>query len=147
MQLTKNFSLEELTFSRTAARKGWDNTPNDTQRARLELLCVRILQPLRNHLRVPVVVTSAFRSKKVNKATGGALNSQHLNGEAADIHVPGMSITRLIDHIHMLHLPFDQLIDEFGQWVHISHTNSPRKEELVCRIIDGRRVYTHVENP
>lgn len=146
MQLTKNFSLEEMTFSRKAAINGWDNTPNEAQQARLVLLCTRILQPLRSHLRVPVIVTSAFRSKRVNKAASGSPTSQHLNGEAADIHVPGMSIATLIDRIHMLHLPFDQLIDEFDQWVHISCSDSPRREEMMCRFVNGRRVYTRVEN-
>jgi zinc D-Ala-D-Ala carboxypeptidase len=142
VQLSKHFSLAELTVSRAAAQRGWSNAPNEVQTERLRLLCVRILQPLRDHLRVPIVVTSGFRTAKVNRKIGGASNSQHLDGDAADIHVPGMSIDRLVDHIRMLHLPFDQMIDEFGQWVHISHTNTPRREELQCRFVAGRRTYT-----
>jgi hypothetical protein len=52
-----------------------------------------------------------------------------------------MSVAVLVDKIQSLHLPFDQLIDEFGRWVHVSHTEQPRRKVLKARIEAGKTVY------
>lgn len=85
MQITKNFSFEELTFSATARQKGIPNLPNPPQIENLRKLCEKVLQPVRDNFGAPITVTSGFRSTALNKAVGGASGSQHLKGEAADI--------------------------------------------------------------
>lgn len=85
MQITKNFSFEELTFSATARQKGIHNLPNPPQIENLRKLCEKVLQPVRDNFGAPITVTSGFRSTALNKAVGGAPGSQHLKGEAADI--------------------------------------------------------------
>lgn len=71
MQLSKNFYLSELTKSQTAARLGISNQPNTVQIANLKELCQRILQPVRDHFSCPVVVSSGYRSPKLNSQIGG----------------------------------------------------------------------------
>ena len=86
MQLSKNFSLAELTKSTTAARHGINNTPNTEEQRYLTELCQKILQPIRDEFKQPIVVSSGFRCKKLNTLVGGAKNSDHVYGCAADIH-------------------------------------------------------------
>jgi hypothetical protein len=132
--LTPNFSLEELTFSQTAARSRIDNVPDDTQIAALQALCENILQPLREALSVPIVVSSGYRSHALNHAVGGARDSQHTRGEAADITSPAMSTEELFTRVLELDLPFDQLIYEGGRqavWVHVSFREETQRQEIL----------------
>ena len=85
MRLSQNFTLEELT--RSASHPEIRNVPDMAQLRNLTLLCMRILQPLRDALGRPVRITSGFRCPKLNKAVGGATTSRHLSGQAADIAV------------------------------------------------------------
>jgi len=133
MQLSKNFSLAELTRSEIALRKGLDNTPNEEEIGNLTFLAQLILQPLRDHLGVPIVINSAYRSLLVNTAVGGSKSSQHMKGQAADIRVPNMEVDDLIEIIKNLDLPYHQLINEFDSWVHVSiapHGVKPKKQIL-----------------
>lgn len=143
-QLSANFTLPELTISQTASRHGIRNVPSTAEVANLKRLCNEILQPLRNQLKKPVVVTSGFRSRELNRAVGGSQTSAHVDGRAADIHVPGMSTAQLVKKIHELDLPFDQVIDEFGDWVHVGIARpgeKPRGQYLSARIHGGKVVY------
>jgi uncharacterized protein YcbK (DUF882 family) len=88
MQLSKNFSLAELTHSNTAVARGIDNTPGPEALANLKELARR-LQIMRDKLGKPMSITSCFRGPKLNRAVGGVPNSQHLYGRAADISVTG----------------------------------------------------------
>ncbi len=132
----KYFTLNELTASSTAKRKGIDNTPDATVRANLTALVANILDPLREAYGKPIVVSSGYRSPKLNRAVGGAAKSQHVTGQAADIHT--LSDTpadnkKLFDLILKLKLPFDQLINEYNfNWVHVSF--SPRNRRQVLKI-------------
>lgn len=128
MQLTRNFTLDELTVTST----GLDNTPTATERDNLQQLAVRVLQPLRDALGAPVIVNSGFRSEAVNRAVGGTSSSQHRSGQAADIWTRGMSTRTLARKVIELALPFDQLI-----WypatnrIHVSY--GPRHRRQVLR--------------
>ena len=132
----KYFNYYELTASSTAKRKGIDNTPDATVRANLTALVANILDPLREAYGKPIVVSSGYRSPKLNRAVGGAAKSQHVTGQAADIHT--LSDTpadnkKLYDLILKLKLPFDQLINEYNfNWVHVSY--SPRNRRQVLKI-------------
>ena len=142
MNVGKNFTLEEMVASETAAKEGILNVPNAGEVQALTDLVAHILDPLRELLGKPVLVNSGFRCVALNKAVGGVADSQHCLGQAADIHVPGMSIGELITYIREHNLPFDQLIDEFGEWVHVSYGPKQRREALVLRSVNGHAQYS-----
>ena len=73
--------------------------------------------------------------------------SQHRLGQAADIVVPGLSTIQVVQTIVKLGLPFDQLIEEFGRWVHVSHCGIRRGETLRALRLNGKTVYNHLEVP
>ena len=106
MQLSRNFSLLELTKSDTAIRKGIDNNPNADQIEKLKLLCENILQPVRDHFG-RVKVTSGFRSVELCTAIGSSAKSQHAKAEAADFEVVGTEIT--LNFLIGLNLTFNQI--------------------------------------
>lgn len=141
MRLSKNFTLDELTVSQEAVRSGLKNRPNAEQVERLRRLCEAVLQPLRNALRQPVVVTSGYRSPTINRRIGGSSSSQHCRGEAADIIVPGVAPAEVVALIRTLGLPVDQCIEEFGAWVHVSHGPRQRRQYLVARREGGQTHY------
>ena len=111
MNLSRNFSLQELIKSDTAIRKGINNNPNAGQIEKLKELCENILQPVRDHFG-RVKVTSGFRSSELCVAIGSSVNSQHARAEAADFEVMGVDNAELADWIYK-NLSFDQLILEF----------------------------------
>lgn len=149
--MTKNFTEKELTKSITAKRLGIDNSPNDDQRVALKALCENILQPSRDRLGHPLIISSGLRGKKLNKAIGGSKTSQHMKGEAVDIDQDGSGspITNsyvFFDILH--HSDFDQLIWEFGDdeepdWVHVSYTKERknRNQILIAYREDGKTRY------
>jgi len=123
MNLTPNFTLEELTVT---DHRQFDNTPNETERANLVRLA-GLLELVKVAIGgKPVMVNSAFRSKKVNDAVGSKDTSQHRVGCAADIRVPGMTPDQVVKAVIAAKLPFDQLIREFDRWTHISVPNDPK---------------------
>lgn len=144
MQLSKNFTLQELTHSEVAERKGWDNTPPPAVYENLIRLA-NLLEQVRFLLGKPILINSGYRSKLVNDSLGSKDSSQHRLGCAADIRVGGMTPDEVARTIKCSDIQFDQLIREFDSWVHISVPNNPnetpRKQTL---IIDkqGTRQYT-----
>ena len=147
MNLTRNFSLLELTKSDTAIRKGIDNNPNADQVEKLKALCENILQPVRDHFG-RVKVTSGFRSVELCTAIGSSANSQHAKAEAADFECPGVDNAELADWIHK-NLPYDQLILEFytpgepnSGWIHCSWIDgTPRASRLWAYRSEGKTKY------
>jgi hypothetical protein len=121
MQLTTNFNLSTLTISKTANQFGIDNTPSDEVIGNLKSLCENVLEPLQALLGESIYITSGYRSKELNKKIGGAKKSQHMEGKAADIHVNSKSTEELFIFIKKNFIGFDQLIQEFDSWVHISY--------------------------
>ncbi|MDD4994108.1 MAG: D-Ala-D-Ala carboxypeptidase family metallohydrolase [Paludibacter sp.] len=140
MQLSKNFTLQELTITNTHL----PNLPTEAEIARLQALVTSVLQPLRNMYGHQICVNSGFRSAAVNSAIGGATNSQHCTGEAADLDAAdNAAIFQLIRQ----HLPFDQLIWEGGDnhqpdWVHVSFREANnRKQVLRMKVVGGKKKY------
>lgn len=133
MKLGRHFTLDEFTHSQTAARRGLKNDPGVTELANLQALVENVLDPLRDALGKPIRVSSGFRSAAVNRAIGGSATSQHTLGQAADFTVPGMTTQEVVDAVRALGLPFDQLIEEFGRWVHVSHGPRHRRQVLRAR--------------
>lgn len=128
------FTLFELCYSYTAEREGINNIPNFYQVSNLSRLCELILDPVREKIRQPIVVTSGYRSYELNKAIGGAPSSQHLLGCAADIVCADMaSLEKALKESN-----YDQLILEKSNngksvWYHVSIPTpnaKPRQEFL-----------------
>jgi hypothetical protein len=134
MKLSPHFTLQELTVSEIAARRGLDNTPNATEIANLTRVA-ELLEQVRAVINRPILVNSAFRSKAVNDAVGSRDTSQHRLGCAADIRVPGMTPKQVVQACIDANIPFDQIIEEFGSWTHISVPNTrdqkPRRQALI----------------
>jgi len=133
--LSRHFTLEEMLVSGAAARRGIDMTPSPVVKVSLRALCSTILDPLREEIGQAVIVTSGYRPVKLNTLIGGSNTSQHCLGEAADIHVRGWTPMDLAKLIVSMGLPYDQVILEFGQWVHVSHKafGNQRKQQLTAK--------------
>jgi len=143
-KLTPHFSMWEFTVSETATRRGLPNVPSDTEWSSLEELSKSCLEPARDHCG-PLHVTSGFRSPSLNAAIGGAVGSQHCKGEAVDV-IPFHGT--LVDLFRWLHVnvPFDQLIWEFGEWVHLSHSavRDQRRETLIAARVNASTRYSQM---
>lgn len=138
VKLSPNFSLSELTFSPTAVRLGINNEPDAEQIKCLSELVTHVLQPLRDYFARPVTINSGYRSNALNRAVGGAIDSQHTKGQAADIRIIGFTNDLLWQYIDD-NLPYDQLILEHVPaknahqgWVHVSYREPLRREALSC---------------
>ena len=120
MRLSANFTLEEFTTSQEAARRGIENAPGEAALANLRRLANR-LEAVRSVFGYPIVISSGYRSPALNAAVGGAPNSAHMTGCAADLIVPGYGTPIAVcQAILGAGIPFDQLIHEFGRWVHFA---------------------------
>lgn len=138
--MTNNFSLAELTKTNTGLK---NQTTDSKILTNLERLAKTFLQPLRDALNVPVIVNSGYRSPEVNKAVGGATNSSHLRGLAADIVVRSLTPTELSHYIARSNLPWDSIICE-PSWVHVQiaeESSTPRKRLMTAKVIDGKMKY------
>ena len=148
MQLTKNFSLQEMIKSETALRHGLDNTPGDTEIQNLRTLCEKVLQPIRDSYGRGVKVNSGFRHPEVNAAVGGSKTSDHCRGQAADIEIPGVANGDLAQWIAD-NVSYTQLILEFytpgvpdSGWVHVSYDPANlKKQQLTAMRENGKVVY------
>lgn len=128
-----NFTISELIHSDTAIKNGIYNMPSAKELDNLLELITNVLQPIRDHYNSPVKVTSGYRNPKLNKIVGGASNSQHLLGQAADIIVPGQSIENVIRFVKN-NLIFDQVINEYDRWVHVSYNPDGKNRGQVLTI-------------
>ena len=147
MQLSRNFTLSELSKSEPAIRKGINNNPNAEQIEKLKALCENILQPVRDHFG-RVKITSGFRSAELCVAIGSSINSQHAKAEAADFECVGVDNAELADWIKD-NLPYDQLIVEYytpgepnSGWIHCSYIpDQPRASYLWAYRSEGKTKY------
>ena len=153
MNLSENFTLQELIYSDTAIRMGLDNKPNDETVENLKILCENILEPIRANFKAPIVVSSGYRSAAVCAAIGSSSKSQHIKGQAVDFEIFGIPNKEVSDWI-VQNLNFDQCILEFWNdkepnsgWVHCSYDNegNNRKQYLNAQKLNGRVVYTVME--
>ena len=137
MRLTNNFSLEEFERSDTAKRLGIDNHVPQFAIARLRTLCEKVLQPVRDHFGVPIIITSGYRCPDLNDAVKGATSSQHMKGEAADFYINAPPLTLRDIYLWMVdNLSFDQLIWEVRdggrrKWIHVSYKNEKANRQQV----------------
>ena len=148
----KYFTLSELTKSATARRLGIDNEADADVRANITALVDNVLDPLRTKWGMPIIVTSGYRCPKLNAAVGGAANSQHTKGMAADIRTvsdtPADNM-RLLRCLLNSGIVFDQVICEYPDaqgrpdWIHVSfkRLGGNRKNRLTAVRKNGRTVY------
>ena len=127
--ISKHISDKEGVYSRTAIRRGIDNTPNEEQEVNMKLLAEKVFEPLREWVGGPIKINSFFRSVELNKAIGGSSKSQHCHGQAIDIDDTFGYKTNADMYNHIKNnLDFDQMIWEYGDddnpnWVHISYVS------------------------
>lgn len=143
--LSKYFDIGEFIISQTATRMNIDNEPTDLQVENMKNLCVNVLDPIREHFGA-VFISSGFRCEELNKSIGGSSNSQHRYGEAADFSVSRITITDLYEWIVLKsNIEYDQIIHEFGRWIHISFTKryGNRKLNTVAMNVNGKTEYSH----
>ncbi len=151
LPISRHISYSEATKSAAAIRLGIANTPDAEELENMQELARVVFEPLRAHFGVPIPITSFFRSRELNAAIGGSLSSEHCYGRAMDLDMDGMpgDITNadLFHHIRE-HLPFDQLIWEFGDerqpaWVHVGYrpTGHNRRHVLVAYRLNGQTRY------
>lgn len=146
MKLTDNFSLDEFLRSQTATRHGISMDPPIEVVDNLRRLCVDILQPYRDVIGVPITITSGYRPPKLNEMIGGSTTSAHMDGRAADIFVAGKSPYEVATAIRDMDLPYDQLIHEFGRWVHVGISREDddiRMQDLTATRGNKGTVYAH----
>ena len=128
-----HFSGREMTISQEAARHGIDNSPGADVERYLARLCSTVLEPMREHFG-PLHISSGYRCPKVNALVGGASSSAHMEGRAADVIAPGASLRTMVEWLKPSRLPFDQVILEFGSWVHVAIARggeAPRGQALM----------------
>lgn len=132
-----NFKMSELIHSQTAIAHNVNNMPDINSLDNLLTLIVECLQPVRNKLGKPMVITSGYRNDKVNRLVGGSSTSEHKKGMAADFVVNGMTVQAVIEFIRKSGLKYTQLIEEHSKntsWVHISYNvNNLKKETLLYK--------------
>lgn len=131
--MAKYFTIGELCKSETALAKGIANTPDYTTIERMQALMDECLDKVRELWGKPIGVNSGYRSAELNRAVGGAKNSQHLRGEAADITTGCKAHNkRLFEMICASGIEFDQLIDESGyRWLHISYCKDYNRKQVL----------------
>ena len=148
MQLSKNFSLEEMVFSPTAIKKGIANKPTEQHILNMQILAEKVLEPIREHMDCIVNISSGYRSASLNAIIGGSSKSQHCFGQAADLQVQGRN--HEIFNFIKDNLEFDQAIWEFGtdsepSWVHVSYVNGKNKKQCLKAIKEkGKTQYIKV---
>ena len=119
MQLSTHFTLEELTFSELATRQGIANDAPDALMPNLRVLAAA-LEMVRYKLGQPVLISSGYRSIQLNSAVGGAASSAHVKGLAADFRCPNFGEPlKVAAEIAGISFDYDQIIHEFGRWVHL----------------------------
>lgn len=141
--LSKNFSLSEFLISQTAARMGRELVPTTNQKNYLVHLVSGLMQPVRELVGLPVIITSGLRPEWLNKLIGGSETSQHMKGQACDFVVAGMSPMEVCKAVEASDIQFDQMINEFDKWVHLScfPRQEMRNEILTARSCDGITEY------
>lgn len=140
-KLTEHFTLREMIQSGTAIKLGIVNTPTEQDIVRLKALCVNVLEPMRRRFGV-IHVTSGYRCEALNKAVGGVKNSQHMKGEAADLHCSSVHQAEKMACYAREKLVFDQLLIErvlANQccWIHVSYVieTEYRKNRKVMSVL------------
>lgn len=126
-----NFKMSELIHSDTAVRQNINNMPDINSLDCMLDLIVHCLQPIREKIAKPMIISSGYRNSQVNKLVGGVATSQHCKGQAVDFTVKGMSVAAVIEFIKKSGIEYDQLINEYNKWVHISYVKGKNRKQVL----------------
>lgn len=147
VMLSEHFSLQEMTYSETASRQGLNNTPSP------EVIgCLQQLADVMEQVRqlcgdYPVTITSGYRSPQVNAAIGGSSTSAHMSGLACDFIIPGCGdpydVCKIIEQF-MDDLGVDQLIWEYGDWIHLGLCAPPDEPRCECLTINDGGTFSGI---
>lgn len=139
MEISKNFRLKEFTKSAVADKMKIDNTKvPEYVKNNIKEMVYQVLQPLRDYIEKPITINSGYRCLKLNAAIGGVPTSQHVQGQAVDIEVDGMTSFEIAQAVLDLHLPYDQLI-LYNDFVHISIGTRDRRQLLYNKSYNGEQ--------
>jgi zinc D-Ala-D-Ala carboxypeptidase len=144
MQLSKHFTLEEMTRSMTAVRKGINNIPGPGEIKNLGDLCYEVLEPVRAHFDKAVSVSSGYRSEALCEAIGSKKTSQHAKGQAVDFEINGVPNIQVAYWLTN-NVDFDQAILEFYKpedgsagWIHCSYNEKGANRKQILTF-DGKK--------
>lgn len=141
-KISPNFTLEELTHSETAVRRGINNEANAVIKNNLTITAAN-MESVRELLgNNPIIISSGYRSPALNRAVGGSAKSAHMDGWAVDFICPRFGTPKqIVDKLKDSDIKFDQVIEE-GTWVHISFAPARRKQVLKATFKNGKATYT-----
>lgn len=143
VNISPHVSYLEATHTST----GLPNTPTDVELAFMKDVAMACVEPMREHLGRAITINSFFRCDAVNKAVGGASNSQHKFGQAADVTAGSRAENKKLFEWAKANLKFDQLIgedvnEEGYAWIHISFLRGKnRNEVLYMKKVNGKSTY------
>ena len=148
MKISPNLNLAEITRSDTAKRHGIDNTPTAEHLENFKLLAEKVFEPIREHFKTPIFISSGYRSKALNDFIKGSASSQHCKGQAIDIDMDGSNgevTNRMVFDFIKNKLDFDQLIWEFGtdfnpDWVHVSYVKGKNRKQKLKAVRSGGKI-------
>ena len=153
MKISEHLDLSELIRSESAKRNGIANIPTDEHIANFKVLAEKVFEPIRNHFRCPIHISSGYRSAELNRLIKGSSNSQHSKGQAIDVDMEGspngVTNKMIFDYIKD-NLKFDQLIWELGNdsnpdWVHVSYSEGKnRNQKLKAIKSNGKTSYINI---
>lgn len=126
-----NFTISELCESDKAKQHNIKNIPTIPIVDNMLDLIVYCLQPVRDYIKKPMIITSGYRNPELNKLVGGKPNSQHLEGKAADFIVKDETVSGIIFKIQTSNLEYDQLINEHNKWIHISFNKGKNRKQVL----------------
>lgn len=131
IKLSRNFSLNEMLITST----GIENIPTEKEIKNMKLLAENVLQPLRDYMGIPIIVTSGYRSKAVNDAVGGSRTSGHMLGTASDITAGHKTLNKKIYKFIRDNCEYRQLINEYDYtWIHVEYReNDNKKQQLTIK--------------
>lgn len=137
--ISTNFSYSEFSNSYKALKHNIDNTiKHEYIKNNIKELVFQILQPLRDKIQLPIIITSGYRCLKLNELVGGVPTSQHVFGQAADIKIEGKTSYEIASAVMELYLPFDQMI-LYDDFVHISVSTRDRRQLLYNKSYTGQK--------
>lgn len=144
-KISEHLDLAEVIRSEQAKRMGVSNMPTAEHIENFKKLAENVFEKIRNNFRVPIHISSGYRSVELNKAIKGSSSSQHCRGEAIDIDMDGspngVTNKMVFDYIYK-NLDYDQLIWEFGtsenpDWVHVSYSSTGKQRKQTLKAIRG----------